>query len=775
MAAPVCPVLIRRIRTFSRAVGLATLVASLLALAAWPRFPEVLIFLFPRFNTLNALSIALAGLSLYLSQSASPFRLALSRACASTSLAYGVVCMFFNLFPREGGPLSIEHLPSMQSSVTFVLSGLALLTLDLRTRHGHWPSGAFGLAALMLPYLALIGYAYQLGLGTPLRPYRGMSAVTALILILLAVGTLCARPERGVMARLTSNSLGGSILRRLGPGAFWAPLILGLLRQAGEKAGLFDPQMGSALVTLTMGLVGLGLVLWNVDMLNRTEAERERIAAALKASEARYRLLADFSSDMLSLHSLEGTYLYASPASSTVLGYPPEELQGRSAFDFILAADRPMVEATRRQLLEVPGQATVRYRVRSKDGQVRWIESTARDVPSELSGQVEAMLVVSRDVTARVEAEKALRESEERYRRLVELSPEAIFVARQGQIRFVNPAGAHLLAARDAAELIGRSLIDFVHPDSRATFQEQTSRAQAEQRATVMFEKKMVRLDGSTVDVESTASPISYGGEPAMIALSRDITERKKAMEEIAMRTAELRKASELDRLKDHFLSTLSHEMKTPLSLIVGYTELLEEKYPGEDLLKGVQDGARRLTDHIDSMLDYSALLSGTLPLYKTEVYLPEIVETATHITQAGRDAHAHQLVTRLEPGIPPIMADPRRLTQILVELLDNACKFMPSRGTIGIQARSLDGRIRLEVWDTGPGIPPEAIRRIWEPFAQLAIGNAGRLGGLGLGLTIARKLTELHGGTLEVSSEVGKGSRFTVELPIDEDPARSP
>lgn len=222
--------------------------------------------------------------------------------------------------------------------------------------------------------------------------------------------------------------------------------------------------------------------------------------------------------------------------------------------------------------------------------------------------------------------------------------------------RCSRPPGASCSKCRDTGELIGRSLVDFVHPDSRATFQEQTSRAQAEQRATVMFEKKMVRLDGSTVDVESTASPISYGGKPAMIALSRDITERKKAMEEIAMRTAELRKASELDRLKDHFLSTLSHEMKTPLSLIVGYTELLEEKYPGEDLLKGVQDGARR----------------------------------------------------------------------------------------------------------------------IWEPFAQLAIGNAGRLGGLGLGLTIARKLAELHGGTLEVSSEVGKGSRFTVELPID-GPARSP
>lgn len=637
MAAPTCPVLTRRLQAFSRAIGLGIAVEAGLTLAVWQAFPQLVQQLFLVPNPLTPLSLMAAGLSLFLSPMTGRSSARLAKACALVPLSYGLLWSLFAPFTGSAVPS-----PPLQTTVTLFLLGLALLTLEAWPESERSPSNALALASLVLPYLALIGYSFNLDLTDPLRSPDGASLHVVLVLLLLGIGTLCARPERDTMALLTSQSLGGTVFRRLAPGAVCAPLLLGWLSHAAERAGLYGPEMGNALITLTMGLVGLGLILWNVDMLNRTEAERERAEAALKGGE-------------------------------------------------------------------------------------------------------------------------------ERYRRLIELSPEAILVVQEGRIRFANPAGATLLGARNAFELIGRSLLDFVHPDSRAIARQKM--AEATEEATVTFEKKMVRMDGSTVDVESTVGPFRYGEEPAMLALSRDITERKKAMEEIAMRMVDLKKATELERLKDHFLSTLSHEMKTPLSLIVGYSELMEDKYPGEELIKGIQDGARRLTEHIDSMLDYSALLSGTLPLYKIEVCLGELAETACLITASGREAHRQRLIYCLEANIPPVSVDPRRVTQILVELLDNASKFTPPGGTVGFRIRPVGDRISLEVWDTGPGIPPEAASRIFEPFAQLAIGNTGRRGGLGLGLTIARKLAELHGGTLEVTSEPGKGSRFTVLLPIEKGP----
>lgn len=767
MAASVCPVLSQRVRAFSSYLGLAIGVASLLALGGWAVGPGLVRHWFPAFHPLGAVSIAAAALALTLGHSRRPLARA-SRLSALIPLAYGVLTLLLDLVHPSGGLLALIPLPALQSSVSLVLLALALLCLEVPPRRGHTLSETFALLCLVLPYLALVGYAFGLGLGTPMRPFRGMSLYMAVTLVLLGLGALCARPDRGQMALLTGNTPGSSVLRRLAPAAVWAPIVLGWLHLQGERLGLFQAEMGSALITLTMSAVGLGLILWNVETLNRSEAERARYQSALEQSESRYRLVAEYSSDLLTLHSPGGDYRYVSPASRRLLGYEPSELVGTSPFRLIAEPDRPRVDETRRKLLAEPGSVTIRYRVRRKDGELVWFESTIQDVPADIPGQIEAMLVVSRDVTQRVAAEAALRESEERYRRLVELSPEAIMVDRDGRLIFVNPAGATLVGAADASHLIGRSLLEFVHPDDVAAFTERMRRARTDHRETLVFEAVLVRLDGSEVAVEATASPIAYGGREAVIVIIRNITERKRAIEEIAMRTAELQKATELDRLKDHFLSTLSHEMKTPLSLIVGYSELLEEKYPHEELLKGVQDGARRLTEHIDSMLDYSALLSGTLPLYKSEVYLREVVETAVHITASLREANGQRLVTHLDPATPAIVADPRRLTQIMVELLDNASKFTPRGGTVGLDMRPVDGHVRLEVWDTGQGIAPEELGQIWEPFAQLAIGNAGRRGGLGLGLTIARKLTELHGGTIEVASEPGRGSRFTVVLPLE-------
>lgn len=242
---------------------------------------------------------------------------------------------------------------------------------------------------------------------------------------------------------------------------------------------------------------------------------------------------------------------------------------------------------------------------------------------------------------------------------------------------------------------------------------------------------------------------------------------------EVEARTHELTQAltklKTLDQLKDTFLSTISHEMKTPLSLIIGYTELLQDKYPTEELLKGLLDGSRRLSNHINTMLDYSALLGDSLPLYKTEVSIPEVARNALDIMDTELKLSNLQVEAELDPATPPVCGDSRRLTQIFLELLDNARKYTPAGGRVGVTVRPQDGGVRIEVWDTGLGIKEEDLERIWEAFDQLGSGEALRKGGLGLGLTIVKKLTELHHGRASVESHPGQGSRFTIDLPAEE------
>lgn len=241
---------------------------------------------------------------------------------------------------------------------------------------------------------------------------------------------------------------------------------------------------------------------------------------------------------------------------------------------------------------------------------------------------------------------------------------------------------------------------------------------------------------------------------------------------DVAARTQELTQAlsklKTLDQLKDTFLSTISHEMKTPLSLIIGYTELLQDKYPTEELLKGLLDGSRRLSTHINNMLDYSALLGDSLPLYKTEVSIPEVARNALDIMETEFTLANLQVEAHLDPETPPVYGDSRRITQIFLELLDNARKYTPAGGRVGVNVAPHDGGVRIEVWDTGMGIQEEDRERIWEAFDQLASGDALRKCGLGLGLTIVKKLTELHHGRVSVESHPGQGSRFTIDLPAE-------
>ncbi|MNR75576.1 Alkaline phosphatase synthesis sensor protein PhoR [compost metagenome] len=371
----------------------------------------------------------------------------------------------------------------------------------------------------------------------------------------------------------------------------------------------------------------------------------------------------------------------------------------------------------------------------------------------------------------RNEALAALQASEANARPLaaiVEASQDAIttYDPKTWTLTFWSQ-GAEKLWGWTSGEALGKRVGFLTHIEDQPVFRDAFVDLQAGKPVSIQ-DIKATRRDGEQRDVSVSIFPIrdEQGLIVAFGSIQRDITEQRHTLVEMARRTAELKKSEELNRLKDHFLSTISHEMKTPLSLITGYAELLEDACPDETMIEGIKEGSRRLSEHINNILDYSALISGTLPLYKTDVCPAEVVDHVIPLLREGFEQQQITLEIDVSPDTPIIAGDFRRISQILLELLENAQKFTPPGGKAGVRIGPADGNVRLDVWNTGEGIPEEDFSRIWEAFSQLATEDAFRKGGLGLGLTIVKRLVELHGGRVAVASQIGRGTTFTVYLP---------
>jgi len=254
------------------------------------------------------------------------------------------------------------------------------------------------------------------------------------------------------------------------------------------------------------------------------------------------------------------------------------------------------------------------------------------------------------------------------------------------------------------------------------------------------------------------------------------VVERAEVMDRLGSRARELEavnlRLNELNRLKDVFLSTASHELKTPLTSVIGYTELLDDNdgrlspEQRREFLDRLRAEASRLLGLIEDILDLTRIESGQLTLRCVSLSVNEVAHAAAETTRALAARHGVELVERLEPGLPASALDEVKMRQVLVNLLTNAVKFSPLKGRIVIATERDGDFVRISVSDQGQGVAPEDAPHIFELFGQGA-RERGERRGLGIGLHLVKRITELHGGHVGVNSRVGEGSTFWVRLPL--------
>jgi PAS domain S-box-containing protein len=328
-----------------------------------------------------------------------------------------------------------------------------------------------------------------------------------------------------------------------------------------------------------------------------------------------------------------------------------------------------------------------------------------------------------------------------------------------------------------AEEMVGKSITILVPPERSEEEPAILARLCAGERVD-HFETVRVTKDGRRIEVSVTISPIVNrdGTIVGASKIARDITLMKQVTREreelLESERAARQEAERVGRVKDEFLATLSHELRSPLSAILGWAQLLRAREVApEDLgvgLETIERNARAQSRLIEELLDMSRIVSGMLRLDVQTVDLPAVISDAVESVRPASEAKEIRIHVVQNPNAAPITGDPTRVQQIIWNLLTNAIKFTPRGGHIQVVVRRTDSYVEITIHDTGQGISPAVLPRLFTRFSQGDSSTTRRHGGLGLGLALVRHLTELHGGTVRASSPgQGQGATFVVELPI--------
>ena len=500
---------------------------------------------------------------------------------------------------------------------------------------------------------------------------------------------------------------------------------------------------------------------------------------ALRADVERFRLLVESIQDYaIFLLDPDGHILSWNRGAQRIKGYTAGEVIGQhfSIFYNDDAKERRHPEfelevAAREGRYEEEG-----WRLR-KDGSRFWanVVITALYAPD---GALVAFAKVTRDLTARKQAEESLRQNEERLTRIVASATDAIISTGEDRRILVFNGAAERLFGVPEDQAIGGPLDRFIAPGVLPLIPAQMRHAGDASLTTRSMPGTLpaLRADGTEVPVEATISQAMVGGQLVFTVVLRDVTERLRTEAErtrALLEAEEARVAAEEANLtKSGFMATMSHELRTPLNAMLGYTDLLlmgvPEPLPAGSVtyVERLRLSARHLLQLIEEMLSFARLEAGKEEVDLQPVSLADVLREVSAIVEPLAEGKGIGFRTEVHDAPETLRTDPRKLRQVLLNLLGNAVKFT-TEGHVELRAARVDGRLVFRVSDTGIGIPREHLVRLFEAFWQ-GDGTLNRTAqGTGLGLAIAERYVRMLGGEIQVRSAPGEGSTFTVVLPI--------
>jgi PAS domain S-box-containing protein len=529
-------------------------------------------------------------------------------------------------------------------------------------------------------------------------------------------------------------------------------------------------------LSLTISCLGLFFV-------NAGVTERARMERAWKESEERFQVVIENLNEGLIISSMEGELLHWNQAAMEMHGYDEKEDWRRRIAEFrdifeLATPEGVVLPVTEWPLSRIIRGETVRdclIRIRRIGTDWERYFSYGGRIVKEPSGKALCFLTIF-DVTERARAEERLRVSEQQLRSFVEQAPAAIALFDRNMV--------YLAASKRWAEEFTNGDVDLIgrcHYEVLPDLPEYWKGIHRQGLAGISRksdEDHWMRADGEMHWYRWTVQPWqdTRGEIGGLIIVTENIGDRKHAERmqlENARLEAENRRVAEASRMKSDFLANMSHELRTPLNGIIGFAELLFDEMPGplnrkqREYVADVLASGTHLLQLINDVLDLAKVEAGKLTFQPEQFALPRAIDEICAVVHGLAAKKSIVIKTSVSPELTQVSLDLHRFKQICYNLLSNAVKFTDTGGRVDIAVNPVDGdRFTVRVSDTGIGIKPEDMKRLFREFEQLEGGASRRFEGTGLGLALTKNLVEMQGGTISAESEFGKGSSFTVVLP---------
>ena len=538
-----------------------------------------------------------------------------------------------------------------------------------------------------------------------------------------------------------------------------------LRRNAGGVVGDIEamsvPDMRVALHELRVHQIEL-------EMQNE---ELRRVQAQLEASRTRYFDLYDLAPVGYCTVDERGMVVQSNLAAATLLGVSRAQMVLTPIGSFIFSDDQDIYYLHRKQLAATGNPQSCELRMVKSDQATVWIKLSI-SLSDGVDGRQLIRLMLS-DISEVKLMASALQEREERYRTMVEWSPEAVLVHRNGKIIFANKAAAALFGAANVKPLLEQPILDRVHPDFQAVSMERMKALGQTNGVVPRIGAVMLKLDGTPINVEVQGIWTVFDREPAIQSVLHDVTELKQLVSALKQKSEELQlariEADKANQAKSDFLSGMSHELRSPLHAVLGYAQLLDTGKPEPTPLQKrnieqILQGGWYLLALIDDILDLALIEAGKMASVMEPVSLGEVLRECQALVELRAQERGIRLIFPQLDAAVVLFADRRRVKQVLVNLLSNAIKYNTPGGFVELSCLATDPHhLRLGVRDSGPGLDAGELAQLFQPFNRLGRMASGTEG-TGIGLVMCKRLMALMEGSIGVHSEPGAGSEFWVE-----------
>lgn len=648
---------------------------------------------------------------------------------------------------------------SFLTAVNFILIGCILILLAIRNT---WSSNT---AHIIIIPLVIISYmvpvSYILGVQN-FHGFLGMPAAlnSGIAFCVFCLAILFIRPETWLM-RIFYGSLSGSAMaRRLLPGVFLLPIIIGWLRIKGEHLGVFDSEVGVMLVALTYTICFLAIVWFVARTVNRQELKRKMFEKELAASESNLKAIFDATKESIYVFDIHGVILTANITAANRLQYSVPEITGRHFSEFL----PEQLSQTRSEKMNYVVETGKPLQFEDeRDG----ISFQHNFYPVFENDKVTRIVTYSVDITERHLLDEELKARELKFRNIFESSNDAIIITDIDTQRYIDcNKMAETITGYSRNEILSMKVGSLLKPTAAEEAKYYFDKLKNGE--TVRSETELFSGDGKVIPVEFSASMGIIDKRMCIISLIRDISKRKKAEEKLKNYARDLKR---LIATKDKFFKIIAHDLKNPFSSLLTTSEMLAKNAQALSLAKiityceVINNSAKNGYELLENLLEWSKTQTGDIEFQPEMISLKDIVERnilSFKISAMNKNISLESQVT----DDFQLFGDKNMIDTIIRNLLGNALKFTHPQGMITISAGRNDRMDFVTVRDTGIGIDKVNMNKLFKIEAKFVNVGTANERGTGLGLLLCKEFAEKHRGRIRVESVPGKGSSFIIELP---------